>query len=104
MYKTDKLEEYIFDVYLKNKLTATVKISSDRKSVYYKWFSDEVGVSSFLFENPTIEQMFDFLESLCMNKKRNQHNEYLTDLGLEEYNPYEIVKHTHGVMWADFCS
>ena len=55
MYKTDKLEEYIFDIYLKNKLTATVKISSDRKSVYYKWFSDEVGVSPFLFENPTIE-------------------------------------------------
>lgn len=37
-----------------------------------------------------------------MNKQRHQLEEYLKDLGLVEYNPYEIVKITHGVMWEDF--
>lgn len=27
--------------------------------------------------------------------------QYLEDLGLDEYNPYEIVRLTHGVMWED---
>lgn len=97
-----QLEPYAFDVYWKDELTASITISGDRKSVDYKRFSDNIGEAPFMFENPTIEQIYDFIESRCMNKHRPQLEEYLNDLGIKEYNPYEIVKITHGVMWEDF--
>lgn len=98
----ERLTDYSFDVYWRNDLTASVCISADRKSVDYKLYSNELCEAPFGFLNPTVEQMFDFLETRCMDKRRTQLQEYLDDLGLEEYNPYEIVKKTHGVMWEDY--
>lgn len=98
----NQLEPYSFSVYWKDNLTASVTISADRKSVDYQRYSNNMAEAPFMFSNPTAEQMFDFLESRCMDKHRTQINEYLNDLGLTEYNPYEIVKKTHGVMWEDF--
>lgn len=54
-----QLEPYVFDVYRKNKLTASVTITGDRKSVDYKRFSDNIEESPFMFDNPTFEQMYE---------------------------------------------
>ena len=35
-------------------------------------------------------------------KERPDIMEILKNIGLSEYNPYEIVKHTHGVSYNDF--
>ena len=37
-----------------------------------------------------------------MDSHRTQLDEYLKDLEINEFNPYEIVKKTHGTMWEDF--
>lgn len=70
--------------------------------VLYQRYSDTISTVPYLFEDPTFEQMYDFLESRCMPKRRQCLPEYLQVCGLSEYNPYEIIKVTHGVMWEDF--
>ncbi len=95
-------EEYRFDTYWRNERTSEVVISADRKTVQYTIFKKEIPMVPYLFENPTVEQMYDFLETRCMPKQRTQLQEYLDDLGLDEYDPWKIVKITHGVMWEDY--
>lgn len=95
-------KEIRFSTYWKNEKTSDVVIVSDRSKVEYKRYSDEICEAPFGFDNPSFEQMYRFLESRCMPKGRQQLQEYLDDLGLAEYNVYEILRKTHGVMWEDF--
>lgn len=98
----NELGGYDFNVYWKTELTASVTISPDHKTIKYFRYTDELPKIPFLNSSPTLEQVYDFLESRCMDRHREQIKEYLEDLGLKEYNPYEIVKITHGAMWEDF--
>ena len=102
MTTNGKLEPYSFTVLWKNQRTAEITISADRKFVDYKKYTDEIPLAPFAFDDPTVEQVFDFIKSRCMDERRVQLEEYLNDLGLNEYNPYEIVKITHGVMFEDY--
>lgn len=93
--------KYQFDVYWEDKKTATIIVSSDRKSVEYFRYTNEVPKVPFLFDNPTVEQVYLFLQGRCMDRRRECVKEYLSDLSLPEYNPWEIVKTTHGAMFED---
>lgn len=96
------INEYKFYTYWKNEPTSEVTVSADRRNVSYIIYKREIPKVPYLFENPTVEQIYNFLETRCMPEGRTQLGEYLDDLGLAEYNPWEIVKITHGVMWEDF--
>ena len=103
MHDFENLEPFECEVYDKNVKTAYIYISADRKTVKYKRFTQGIRyLVPYAFDNPTLEQLYDFLESRCMDKRRTQLPEYLKLLGLDEYNPYEIVKITHGTMMEDF--
>jgi hypothetical protein len=95
-------EAFVFSVYWREKHTADVVLSADRSTVSYKMYPHEFGEVPFEFENPSVEQMDNFIVSRCVPKGRSLIGEYLEYLGLSEYNPYEIVKKTHGVMFEDF--
>lgn len=43
-----------------------------------------------------------FLGERCFPKERANCKELLRSLGLSHYNPYDIVKITHGVMYSDY--
>lgn len=47
-------------------------------------------------------QLNKILELRCWDRGRADINEILAHLGLKDYNPYEIVKKTHGVSWNDY--
>jgi len=47
-------------------------------------------------------QLGKIMEMRCWEKGRPDINEILNHLGLSEYNPYEIVRKTHGVSYNDF--
>lgn len=96
------MQEYRFSTYWKNELTADVVVSADRKSVVYTKYTEEIPKVPYLFDDPTVEQIYDFLVTRCMPQGRTQLPEYLESLELEEYNPWDIVRRTHGVMWEDF--
>jgi len=98
------MEYYKFSVLYENKKTADVQVSED--AVDYRVYVDlnDRGMRThvpFCFQNVSMENLYDFLESRCMPKDRTCLEQYLKDLNLDEYNPYKIVRITHGVMWED---
>lgn len=53
-------------------------------------------------EVPTWEDFQDFLEERCVPRSRGGIREYLEAIGVEEYNPFEIIKKTNGRMAEDY--
>lgn len=54
----------------------------------------------FGFE-PNKAQMFRFLEMRCFERTRPDTKQLLAGMGLDSYNPYEIVKKSHGFTYDD---
>ena len=52
-------------------------------------------------EVPTWEDFQSFLEERCVPRSRSGIREYLETIGVEEYNPVEIIKKTSGRMAED---
>lgn len=52
-------------------------------------------------EVPTWEDFRNFLEERCVPRSRSGIREYLETIGVEEYNPIEIIKKTSGRMAED---
>ena len=50
---------------------------------------------------PAWEDLMAFLEERCVPRQREGIREYLETLGLDEYDPWEIVKRTQGRMAED---
>ena len=50
---------------------------------------------------PTWEDFQNFLEERCVPQSRSGIREYLETIGVEEYNPMEIIKKTNGRMAED---
>lgn len=50
---------------------------------------------------PAWADLMAFLEERCVPRQREGIREYLDTLGLDEYDPWEIVKHTQGRMAED---
>ena len=50
---------------------------------------------------PTWEDFQNFLEERCVPRSRSGVREYLETIGVEEYNPLEIIKKTEGRMAED---
>ena len=60
------LAKYIFDTYFMNQKTSHVEMDREKMTVVYQKFTDRIPEVPYLFDYPTFEQMYDFLESRCM--------------------------------------
>ncbi|MFB5762353.1 hypothetical protein [Paenibacillus medicaginis] len=65
------------------------------------------GVDPIFLPFPTKEtidvlDVLDYLESRCFPRTRHHADKLLKTLGLTEYDPVEIVKKTHGVIYDDY--
>ena len=63
--------------------------------------SDYLQTAFGRMDSPSWSDYLDFLESRCISKSRGGLREYLEVLGLEEYDPLEIIKKTSGRMAED---
>ena len=63
---------------------------------------DDLLLTAFGSYQPTINDVFDFLEERVFPRTRANADDLLKKLGLSKYEPIEIIKTTHGVMWEDF--
>ena len=75
---------------------------SKKHNVTVSRFTDNPGKQLFAQKKMTRFQLGKIFEMRCWEKGRPDIMEILKNIGLSEYNPYEIVKHTHGVSYNDF--
>lgn len=88
---------------------------NDEKTAYVDCRTNPIKVIRFV-KHP-VKQIFakdeltrfelgDVLKSRCWDENRANINLYLEKMGLDEFNPYEICRKTHGVMFGSkiwFC-
>ncbi|MCI9423469.1 hypothetical protein GN277_13425 [Lachnospiraceae bacterium WCA-9-b2] len=94
------VKDYSFEVFWKDILTASVSVEGHQVKVVRH--VEHPLRQLFASENMTRYQLNKILEMRCWDRGREDINEILAYLGLREYNPYEIVKKTHGVSWNDY--
>ena len=95
-------EDYCFDVMNKDDLIAKVAITNNRKTVNIERFCDIPAIQPFCGSKLDLERVYEFISYRCFEEGRPDKDELLSLLGLKEYNPWEIVKVTHGRLWEDF--
>ena len=87
-------------VYWKEELTAIVKIQNNE--VRIKKFTDHPMKQFFFsFDKMDIAKLSELLETRCWERERTDIKELLHKIGLDEYDPIEIVKRTFGVSYND---
>lgn len=94
------LDNFSFEVYWKDDITARVYVKG--KNVTVSRFTENPGKQLFADKKMTRYQLGKIFEMRCWEKGRADINEILENLGLKEYNPYEIVRKTHGVSYNDY--
>ncbi|WP_150272390.1 hypothetical protein [Paenibacillus tepidiphilus] len=50
----------------------------------------------------SVSDVLDYFESRCVPRTRHHIDKILASMGLSEYVPTDIVKHTHGVLYDDY--
>jgi hypothetical protein len=94
--KYDKLE---FSVFWENEKTADV--CADVNTVSIKRYVIHPVKQIFCKDTMTRYELGQILRTRCWDEHREGLPRLLKALGLSEYNPYEICRKTHGVMYQD---
>ena len=94
------MDNFSFEVYWKDELTAKVHVKGNAVNV--SRFTDNPAKQLFAEKKMTRFQLGKIFELRCWERERADINDILEYLGLKEYNPYEIVKKTHGVSYNDY--
>ncbi|MCD8232711.1 MAG: hypothetical protein LUD14_13090 [Clostridiales bacterium] len=94
------VEDYSFEVFWKDEITARVHVQGSRVKV--SRFTDHPLKQLFASAGMTRHQLNHIFEMRCWDRNRADIQDILNGLGLSDYNPYEIVKRTHGVSYNDF--
>lgn len=94
------MESYSFEVYHKDEITARVYVRA--KEVIISRFTDNPAKQLFAQKKMTRYQLGKIFEMRCWDRGRADIDELLGHLGLTEYDPYEIVRKTHGVSYNDY--
>ena len=94
------INNYTFEVYWKDEITARVYVKE--YDVTVSRFTDHPLKQIFAQKKMTRYQLNRILELRCWERDRADINELLENIGLQEYNPQEIVRKTHGVSFNDY--
>lgn len=87
----------------KDKLCSIITFNEEIGFVKVKNFTDNLLDRAFgNNESPILSDFENFLEKRCFLKGRPHMKETLRSLGLDLYEPVDIVYVTHGVMPGDF--
>ncbi len=93
-------ENYTFEVYWKNEIASRVYVRGEeiRVTRLIKHPVKQI----FAKDKMTRHQLNTIFLSRCWDPDRRDSDLLLKGLGLETFNPREIVRRTHGVMYNDF--
>jgi hypothetical protein len=93
-----------FSVMWKDEKTADVH--ADNSQVTIKRYTLHPAKQIFCKDKMTRYELGQIMKTRCWDEHRAGLERLLAALGLTEYNPYEICRKTHGVMYQDkiwFC-
>lgn len=88
-----------FDVMFKDEKVASIAVKDN--DVYVSIYTD-IRYKQPFNKIVSLEYIERFLEDRCIPRNRQNINEVLGNLGLENYDVIEILKKTHGVSFDDF--
>ena len=91
--------KYDFSLYYDDLLVADV--FSDENEVHINRYEKSPGMQLFYKDEMTRYELGEILESRCWDSHRENIDAYLGRLKLNNYDPYEICKRTHGIMLQD---
>lgn len=94
------MDNFHFEVYWRDEITARVYVKGNDVTV--SRFTDNPLKQLFADKKMTRFQLGQIFELRCWEKGRSDISEILGHLGVKEYNPYEIVRKTHGVSANDY--
>lgn len=96
-HKLIKLDYYNFD-----DLITTIIADYTDEVIKIKNHKDDIIHSAFgVRTNPSWDDYLEFLEDRCIPRTRDGLKHYLDTIGVDEYNPFEIIKKTQGRMAED---
>ena len=85
-----------------DRLCATIQVDFEQKSVQVQNFTKDVFYHPFgIVKNPSFEDFKEFLEERCFPRTRHHVKYYLKQLGLDFYDPLDIVRKTNGRVYGD---
>lgn len=91
-----------FEFYDKETLCTQIYADYTDETLSVKNTTDNIVKTAFgKNETPTWDDFQNFLEERCVPKSRSGIREYLETIGVEEYEPLEIIKKTGGKMAED---
>ncbi|MCD8152612.1 MAG: hypothetical protein LUD71_06030 [Clostridiales bacterium] len=94
------VSDYSFEVFWKDEITARVHVQGSRVKV--SRFTEHPLKQLFASTSMTRHQLNHIFELRCWDRNRADIQDILNRLGINEYNPREIVQKTHGVSYNDF--
>lgn len=88
-----------FQIMWKNEVIADIETYPNTEEVKIKRSS-----SYPFFLNNTVNRrrIYEFIKSRCVEENRADIKEILNAMNLDEYNPWKMIRITHGVDWDDF--
>lgn len=98
--KESILQDYSFEVFWKDELTARVRVNGPE--IIVSRYTQHPAKQIFAKEKMSRNQLNEVLALRCFERGRADINEKLKAIGVSSYNPYEIIKKTHGVSYNDF--
>ncbi len=92
----------LYSFYDSEKICTSIYADHTDKSVFAVNHTDKLVKTAFgRKEYPSWENFCSFIEERCIPKGRSGLREYLECIGLDEYDPFEIIRKTQGRMAED---
>jgi hypothetical protein len=86
----------------KDTVCAVIRVDFGTKDVSVENFVEDVFYRPFgINNNPSFEDFKEFLEERCFPRTRHHVKYYLKQLGLDFYDPLDIVRKTNGRVYGD---
>jgi len=98
-----KMDKFLMDqhiqLFCENDLKTDIYIKNG--NIEFKKYDNRLGYQLFIFDNITIQDIKNCFEIRAIPKNRTNINKILNNLGLKEYDIYDVIKATHGISPSD---
>ena len=93
---------FLFSIMWKEKKVSDVYRDERTGEYLVLNYTDEAVKLAFAGGPVTDDRLYDYFADRCIDRARPDLADRLHEIGLDSYNPYKLVRKTHGVMWDDY--